>query len=51
MTRTILIHLHTEARDDDPRTADEIADAVGEALEFVLSGFERCAGAHRRDPR
>jgi hypothetical protein len=33
MPRTILVHLHVEAPDDDTRTPDEIADAVGGAIE------------------
>lgn len=37
MTRTILIHLHVEASDADTRSEDEIADAVGEALEEARS--------------
>lgn len=35
MTRQILIHLHVEAPDSDTRDPNEIADAVGSALEFV----------------
>lgn len=35
MTRTILIHLNVEASDEDTRTPEEIADAVGEAISFV----------------
>lgn len=35
MTRTILIHLHVEASDEDTRTPEEISDAIGEAIGFV----------------
>ena len=31
--RTFLVHLHVEAPDTDERTPDQIADAIGGALE------------------
>lgn len=38
MPRTILIHLNASVPSDDPRSADEIADAVLAALEVGLDG-------------
>lgn len=38
MSRTILIHLNVEVRDDDPRNADEVGDLVLGALEVGLEG-------------
>lgn len=42
--RVVLVHLNVEVADDDPRTAEEIAAYIDDALVVGMDGHEGAEG-------